>query len=302
MIRVSLLFRGSAVDNGEIDVQDFAPALLAVGDLLQAANKVINGDKATVSVKVRATSEGCFEVDLTLLQQLATSIFTYAEAHKDGIAAANGLADLVWKIGAGVVGTVGVSWGGLFALLRWMKRRKPDKIEERGGDVIIIIGDTQFVTNQGTVKLAEDIAVRRHARKLVSALEREGIETISVRQPSHDELMLERKDVPSFDVPDAEEEEILDEERRMTLQIISLSFKEDNKWRLTDGAEPFTAGIEDVDFLNRIANDEISFAKNDYLICQVRERQFNTLNGLKKERTIIKVIEHKPAARQLSLM
>lgn len=296
--RFSLLFRGSAVDNGEIDVQDFAPALLAVGDLLQAANKVINSDKATVSVKVRATSEGCFEVDLTLFQQLATSIFTFAEAHKDGIEAANGLADLVWKISAGVVGT----GGGLFALLRWMKRRKPDKIEERGGDVIIIIGDTQFVTNEGTVKLAEDIAVRKHARKLVSALEREGIETISVRQPGHEELKLERRDVSSFDVPNVEEEEILDEERRMTLQIISLSFKEDNKWRLTDGAEPFTAGIEDVDFLNKIANDEISFAKNDYLICQVRERQFNTPNGLKKERTITEVIEHKPAARQLSLM
>ena len=103
-------------------------------------------------------------------------------------------------------------------------------------------------------------------------------------------------------MPENEEEEIEDETRKMTLQIISLSFKEDNKWRLTDGAEPFTADIEDVDFLNKIANDEISFGKNDYLICEVRERQSMTSKGLKKERTVMKVIEHKPAARQLRLM
>jgi hypothetical protein len=65
---------------------------------------------------------------------------------------------------------------------------------------------------------------------------------------------------------------------------------------------PFTAGIEDADFLNRIANNEVAFGKNDYLICDVRERQVKTAKGLKKERTIIRVVEHKPAARQLRLI
>jgi hypothetical protein len=69
----SLIFRGPAVDNGEIDVQDFAPALLAVGDLLQAANEVINGDQAKVAVKVRSTTTACFEVDLSLWQQIVES-------------------------------------------------------------------------------------------------------------------------------------------------------------------------------------------------------------------------------------
>ena len=188
------------------------------------------------------------------------------------------------------------------ALLKWMKGRKPDRIEEKGGDVIVHIGDTYFITNPQTIKLAESANVRSHARKMVASLEKEGIESISARQPGGEELVLEKSDIPSFDVPENEEEEIEDETRKMTLQIISLSFKEDNKWRLTDGAEPFTADIEDVDFLNKIANDEISFGKNDYLICEVRERQSMTSKGLKKERTVMKVIEHKPAARQLRLM
>ncbi len=294
----SLIFRGSGVDNGEIDVQDFAPALLAVGDLLQSANEVINGDKAKVAVKVRATAVACFEVDLTLWQQVVESIFTYAEAHTEQIKAANGLANLVFKVGSGLTG-IG---GGLFMLLKWLKGRKPDRLEEKGGDVTVHIGDTYFVTNRETIQLAEDRAVRTQARRLVSALEREGIESISARQSEAEELTIERADVPFFDIPDSEYEELEDEIRRMTLQIISLSFKEDNKWRLTDGGEPFTASIEDTDFLKKIANNEVAFGKSDYLICDVRERQTMTAKGLKKERTIITVIEHKPAARQLRLM
>lgn len=298
----SLIFRGTAVENGQIDVQDFAPALLSVGELLQSANEIVNGDKAKVAVKVRATAVACFEVDLTLWQEIIESIFTYAQAHKDEIEAANGLADLVFKVGGGVVGGVSVVGGGLFALLKWLKGRKPDRIEEKDGDVVVHIGDTYFITNPQTIKLAESASVRTQARKLVASLEKDGIESISARQPGSEELLIEKSDISSFDVPDNDEEELEDETRKMTLQIISLSFKEDNKWRLTDGAEPFTADIEDVDFLNKIANDEISFGKNDYLICEVRERQTMTSKGLKKERTVVKVLEHKPAARQLRLM
>jgi hypothetical protein len=75
----------------------------------------------------------------------------------------------------------------------------------------------------------------------------------------------------------------------MTLQIISLSFKEDNKWKVSDGMEPFSVTIEDAGFLNRIAKGEETFSKNDYLVCVVRERQFQTNKGLRKERAIIAV-------------
>nr|WP_272214498.1 hypothetical protein [Marinicella sp. W31]MDC2880115.1 hypothetical protein [Marinicella sp. W31] len=100
------------------------------------------------------------------------SIFTYAQAHKDEIAAANGLADLVFKIGGAAVGGVTVAGGGLLALLKWMKGRKPDRIEEKGGDVIVHIGDTYFITNLQTIKLAESANVRSHARKMVASLEK----------------------------------------------------------------------------------------------------------------------------------
>jgi len=53
-----LIFEGSAVDNGAIDVKDLAPSLMALGELIQAGNAEINGEKARIAVKLQATKGG----------------------------------------------------------------------------------------------------------------------------------------------------------------------------------------------------------------------------------------------------
>lgn len=300
---LTLIFDGSGVEKGEIDVQDLAPALLALGDLVQSANNAINGNQAKISVCVRATAEGSFEVDLALIQFLADttkSILDFAAANKDGIAAAHELSDLIFKTVFIPLGAVG---GGLIALLKFLKGRKPERIEESptSDDIIIHIGDTFFITNRRTIQLAENLEVRAHARKALASLSKDGIDKISIRRHGKETLEVNKSELRYFDVPEAEEK-VQDEERSMTLQIISLSFKEDNKWKVTDGLEPFAVTIEDTDFLNKIANNAVSFSKNDYLVCDVRERQFKSNKGLRKERAIIKVKEHQPAPKQFKLL
>jgi hypothetical protein len=301
---ITMVFDGPAVENGQIDVQDLAPALMAIGEMIQAANNEINGNRAQIAVRVRATAEGSFEVDLSLLQSLmdsAKSLFDFSAQNKDEIAAANDLADLLFKVvGSVATGTVIVR-GGLWALMKFLKGRKPDKIEPKGGDVHVTIGTLNFITNARTVQLAESVPVREQAKKAVAALSKDGIDKIKIKRATCETLEVSKSEVGYFDFQDTEEE-LEDETRTMTLQIISLSFKEDNKWRVTDG-EPFSATIDDVDFLNQIANNEISFSKGDYLVCLVREQQFRTAKGLRKERHITKVIEHKPATnKQLKLI
>jgi len=302
---LKLVFDGSGVEKGEIDVQDLAPALLALGDLIQSANNVINGNRAKISVRVRATAEGSFEVDLSIFQSLletTKSVFDFASSNKDGIADANALADLIFKVVGGTVTVMGGAGGGLFALLKFLKGKKPERIEEKADNTTIIyIGDTYFTTNKETIKLAENLDVRQHARKALASLSKDGIDKISVRRSGKETLDVKKDELRYFEVPEAEEK-LEDEVRRMTLQIISLSFKEDNKWKVTDGSEPFSATIEDLDFLNKIATNEIAFSKNDYLVCDVRERQFQTNKGLRKERAIIMVKEHRPAPKQLKLL
>lgn len=296
-----IIFRGPAVDGGEIDVNDLAPALLALGDVFQAASDVLNGDRVKTVVRVKATEQACFEVDLSIAQtvkEAVASLLTFASDHREGVAAANELADLILKAGGGLAGLA----GGLFGLLKFLKGRKPDKIEEKDGAVHVHIGDNYFVTHSKTITLAESVAVREGARKFASVLKHEGIESISTKPQGQSEETYTKQDLPSFELPAPIEDELVDEIRRMNLQIISLSFKDDNKWRVTDGAEPFSAAIEDTDFLKLVANSEISFSKGDYLVCEVRERQVATGQGLKKDRTIIKVVDHRPAARQMKLL
>ena len=87
----------------------------------------------------------------------------------------------------------------------------------------------------------------------------------------------------------------------MQFNIVSLAFKERNKWRLTDGHRDISATIEDKDFLSRIDNYEESFTKGDTLSCRVRIEQSTVLNKLKTTYTVEKVLDHKTGTRQAML-
>lgn len=296
-----VVFSGPAVEEGEIDVRDLAPALLALGDVFQAANTALNGSESTASVKVRATASGSFEVNLTLVQEVASALgvmLDWAKDHDDGIAAANELADLVLK-GTAAAGSTA---GGLFWLIKWLRGRRPKEITRDDGGVTIQVGDTNVTVDNRVIVLAADIKVRQGAKKFADVLKKEGIDTITFRRDGEAEVFLTSRDADAFIVPDAIEEELADAVRRMNVQIVSLSFKDDNKWRVTDGGDPFSVSIEDQDFLKRIANNDIAFSKGDYLICDVRERQVSTANGLKLDRSIVRVVEHRAAPRQLRLV
>ena len=66
-----IAYDGEAVRAGSMDVRDLAPALLAVGDLVSQANVILNGDRATASVRVESDfKRSSFEISLLLHQSL----------------------------------------------------------------------------------------------------------------------------------------------------------------------------------------------------------------------------------------
>jgi hypothetical protein len=62
----SLTYEGPALEDGRMEVHDLAPALLALGDMFQDANTVIDPDGPAIALQIRDFHEGSFEILLAL--------------------------------------------------------------------------------------------------------------------------------------------------------------------------------------------------------------------------------------------
>ncbi|MDA0734767.1 MAG: hypothetical protein O2909_08055 [Chloroflexi bacterium] len=61
-------YEGDALTEHTMDVRDLAPALLAFGQAFERANSLLNGERAVINPRIRATQPGSFELWLLLTQ------------------------------------------------------------------------------------------------------------------------------------------------------------------------------------------------------------------------------------------
>jgi hypothetical protein len=106
------------------------------------------------------------------------------------------------------------------------------------------------------------------------------------------EVMIDESEVEYFHYQDFDDS-INYEISETFLQIESISFKESNKWKFSNGSIIFNAQILDANFLERIDNGDLRFGKGDILKVQLRTSQYIVHNKLKTEYQVIKVIEHR---------
>lgn len=300
--KFNVLYDGEALRNNEMNVQTLAPALYAFGTLLEEANAAINGSRAKVSVNVKASFKtGCFGIELNTfvsLVDLSKSLFT-----SENIATAKNLLEwlgLVW----GTAGITKYTGKGLIGLIKWLRSRKISKIETVGDETFkVYVGDEYYETEKQVLWLYQNHKIHEAFKDVLSPLEQEGIDEFAVTDLEQTSrfMVIKETEVPFFEPPKEEDEILADDEVKMNLQVVSLSFEGNYKWRFSDGNSIFNADVEDERFLRLVQSGEVAFAKGDIIKARLHKLQYIKGENMKTEYRILEVLEHRHGAPQMKL-
>ncbi|EGW22134.1 hypothetical protein [Methylobacter tundripaludum] len=296
--KFQVIYDGPALDNHEMDVHDLAPALMAIGSLMEEVGNSLYGDKFKIGVSVKGSFKtGCFGVEMVATAKSlildAIDIFN----HGNTTAVLNA---------AGIIGLANYTGGTLIGFLRWVRNRKITKTEVADNGIVrVYIDDDHYDIEKTALALLQNHKIRQAFENIITKpLLRDGIESFAIVDPDAPGkplLMIDKRESIYFVAPDPGDEKINDQTTIVSLQIINASFADGNKWRFTDGIQTFYAEILDEDFLARVNASEEVFAKNDILKAKVQLLQWLTMKGMKSEYSILEVIEHRSANRQIDL-
>ena len=291
--RLDIVYDGPALSDGSMNVRDLAPAMMAIGGFFEAANRVTNGERAKVNVNVRATSAGSFHVLFEVVQSLEATDVLKADIG-DFLTKANALKALLLG-GTGAAG--GIIW--LIKLLRGRKYQVEKVNEEL---YRLTVNDETYNVPMQLLRAYQDVETRRNIQYMVRPVKEPGIDRFMLRESDQVVQEVTKDDVDAFDVPE-HEELILDEVSRHAFSIVSLVFKENNKWRLTDGANTYSVLMKDEAFQQMVDTNSVAFAKGDVLVCDLRTIQWQVEAGVgvKTEYEVTKVVQHR-TARQMSFL
>ena len=111
--------------------------------------------------------------------------------------------------------------------------------------------------------------------------------------------------VSSSELPDflakGEDEPLSESVRQTALQLDTISFRRDLKWKVNNGNSVIYVTIEDEDFLEKVESGSESFSKHDIFIVELVERQFLREGKVVTENFVTKVKEHRSAPKQTEL-
>jgi hypothetical protein len=281
----SVSYEGPAFTNQTMEVRELAPALLSLGQAFDRANFLLNGDRAKVTLSIRATQPGSFEV-LLFLEQLLEG--ASGALSGDFLASAANLVTVL----------VGVSGVSLFGVFKRLRNRKPTISEDRGDGILFEADNVRFCVPTEVARLYRDRHIRDQVEAFVRPLLREGVERVVFKRGQAEIESVRRDEAQYFRAEDADANVTEYVIPRQRLQITSLTFR-DGKWRLSDGANTHWYAMEDREFAQEIQQGK-RFGKDHILVCEVLLTQRLEDDGkLRLDYSVQRVLEHITPGRQL---
>jgi hypothetical protein len=289
-------YDGEAFSDHTIDVNDLAPALLALGDLMQEANRIANHDTSKISIKVKATETGCFQISIQAIQDIYTNSIAVLAGEKV-TALANLTSILWWATAAG---------GGLFLLIKRLRGKKALKARETDA------GEIEIETDSGVVRISklewemyQSPQVRKAVYGILKPLEKSGVEKVDFIN-SEEKIVTVTKSEAAFYVPPAEQIEPLPEipPRETYVNVVHMWFRGGNKWKFSEGGKggnEWSAEIKDQKFIEELLKGQRTIGANDFLKVRVKQTQYREGSTILSEYEILEVLEHKKGYEQMPL-
>lgn len=289
---IVLSYKGDALKHGVMDVNDLAPALLAMGDLLQRANRLLNGDATKVKVNVRAGFQiGSFEVVFDILQSLADQLRMLVGNGDRPYTAQEILQFLGFA--SSISGLTGLN---LIETVRLIRGRRISNAVALPSDQveISIEGDNNTtIIHKHVYNFICDEETMKRMGGVLDPLKNQGIDALEVKEVGREEPVsrVDKEEVVYFR-PTKELDSEIEYVAKTLLKVVGLFFEGKSMWRFSDGDQTFAATITDQSFLKKLDNRLIAFAKGDTLLVEMKVKQRRVNGEIKVEREIFNVIEH----------
>jgi len=279
--KVEIKFGG---DLHEIDVELLVESLVSYSSVTQEVAAYV-APGSNVNIKIRAPKEGSFILQLDLIAQKISSLFT-----RENITLAAEIVTIV---------------AGLYGLKKWLGiNGKPETIKQKGENYIEITSDKGSITiDQRIFNIYQgSINTRENLRKTFARLKEEKEITDFSILDSDKGVEVFYVDSSDFVNMASEADEIEQEKQKLIrenqeLSIFKVVFKENYKWEFYYQGNKIYASIDDKEFFDKIEKGEIAFRSGDRLIVnmeigQVFNEAANTF--VNDSYYIIKVVQHIP--------
>ena len=284
----SIIYDGESLSDNTINARDVANSIIAIDDLFNHSNRLLNGDNVEVTLYARPPRPGSFGLEFVIAVIPMATIFLSS----DYITPATNLLHLIF----------GTQTPSLFQLLKRLRGRTPEVIEHSPDNVTIEadwisldgVGEAEnlrMVIPTEVYRLWQDRDVRKAASDTLTPLRRNGIDKITVREGSAELETFVESDIPSFsEIPQVgESKEFV---TRQILTIVTTQFSERSRqWRFNDGNKNNSYTVMDDEFRDSVIRGDISFTAGDIFECEVKTIQSITPDRKIKTRLeILKVV------------